>query len=571
MTQSPSKIQQRPGPAGAFVPILCVKPLASWWDKFKKGFDADKHLEWLECDGFTEVSHHVRQFGQCIVLLMCGTVDDVILHLELLTELYPFTDRFGLKILVTGPAISAPLRERLESVGCVDYLPEPISLKAFSLKLAGQLRAVQREQQDWQKQEAAQRAAASVTRGSALQGKTDPKQSDGGRAKDQENKVKYRMGPALTLASDFWLFEAGAVRRLNGRWMVRMFGPGPAIGRWKECDVHPPFDQLGETSATHTHERYWRWVPHPRKPGEAGPVTDDLFAVEGGEWIYRGIRPEYIEDYWSFVGTDPSLVFSDGERALGHKFWVDTEETMVISTDSARADEIRAAILKSLDRVFRAEPRARGPADRTQEQEPEKPELFLKEELSARMAKLHAPIPQEILDEADQLFSLSAASGVPSVGGPELFLSADPKLPLLSPLSVAFLVSELLGNPELDRSSSASRYCRYLGASCGGVRVELWVRAEDRWNWVGSDDGTPGIFLKQVEALDAESVLLDPETLGTLILEEGQVQGALIFSGKKAAIVSHEYAISVGQLASGLLKSFSLPGGAAFLAAPIPE
>ncbi len=64
---------------------------------------------------------------------------------------------------------------------------------------------------------------------------------------------------------------------------------------------------------------------------------------------------------------------------------------------------------------------------------------------------------------------------------------------VISPIALAFLLSELMCKRGLELGALTRRYCTYLSAAVHGRRVEFWAeRAGGDYLWVASHDGKPG-------------------------------------------------------------------------------
>jgi hypothetical protein len=75
----------------------------------------------------------------------------------------------------------------------------------------------------------------------------------------------------------------------------------------------------------------------------------------------------------------------------------------------------------------------------------------------------------------------------------EAALPEKPAEPVLSPIALAFLLSELMAKRGLELGALTRRYCTYLSAATHGRRVEFWAdRADGGSLWVSSQDGKPG-------------------------------------------------------------------------------
>jgi hypothetical protein len=132
-----------------------------------------------------------------------------------------------------------------------------------------------------------------------------------------------------------------------------------------------------------------------------------------------------------------------------------------------------------------------------------------------------------------------------------------PPGPTLSPLALAFLMSELVNDRSKSLSQGAERYCAYLSASCGGLQTELWYRGQAGWSCAATSEG-----VRKVHEAEASSVEQDPatrfhgsDTLVAAVRFRGQVCGALVIHGAGTEGVKSDYAEAAARVACGLVVS----------------
>jgi hypothetical protein len=137
---------------------------------------------------------------------------------------------------------------------------------------------------------------------------------------------------------------------------------------------------------------------------------------------------------------------------------------------------------------------------------------------------------------------------------------ADPAAPIISPLALAFLVSELMRKREIERPEIGRRYCAYVSSSCAGLRTEIWIARTSKggaWECVATVDGGPGRCRAAVEAGEGMQTLgEEPVRVATLRDETGQLIGAFAIGGRGAERMKPEYAQASAQMAYGLMLSF---------------
>ena len=132
--------------------------------------------------------------------------------------------------------------------------------------------------------------------------------------------------------------------------------------------------------------------------------------------------------------------------------------------------------------------------------------------------------------------------------GPRKIRAPRPPGPSLSPLALAFLISELMTRSDLDGRRILSRYCEYVSASCGGLRVEAWVKRDGHWACLASSDRGEGQMGTVIDGSHEASDL--SHAVGRI----GEM-GAMVFGGPGAELVSPQYAQAVARMAAGVFKA----------------
>ncbi len=150
-----------------------------------------------------------------------------------------------------------------------------------------------------------------------------------------------------------------------------------------------------------------------------------------------------------------------------------------------------------------------------------------------------------------------------------------PSKPSLSPLSIAFLMSELQAKRDplepthgLSFEKIGHRFCNYVSKATGEIRVELWARGMDRWFCTGTFDSEAGILTPHFGSLPAnpdlgpvpygnQPMFLVPVTDKPGAPAGSPAVGALVFLGKGVDQIDVKWAFAVGNMARGLLITLS--------------
>ena len=110
----------------------------------------------------------------------------------------------------------------------------------------------------------------------------------------------------LQLRSDFWIVKhRNDHKKILKRWLIKVLGPSPAIGKWHELQA-----QRQSQSAQTT----WKYVLN--NPDETSFVLDE------GAWFFSGNKPEFDwkSKRWSFSADAPHLYFYEKGGEIHSRF-----------------------------------------------------------------------------------------------------------------------------------------------------------------------------------------------------------------------------------------------------------
>ncbi len=285
------------------------------------------------------------------------------------------------------------------------------------------------------------------------------------RKREREKTGPYvRHLPPLAIESDCWLLANREPTFLNGMWNVWLLGPGPRYGAWRKIEpsqdpimskaekTNPLFKDSGESSEPAlVNQGLWEWVPSYR--------SADPFTKEGGRWVFSGEEPILVDRCWEFKGTELSLRFEfAGARA--EKLGSEAGVVLRLAGDSVTATSYLDLILESL------EERSENSFDDSTSGFPE------------GSGEENSELRQDL-----QQFGDTSMMVLPGTSKP------------LGLISMAFIASELCVHGGIELREVCSRYCSYLGSSCGNARAEIWILFKGRWINVGTSDNTGGVLI----------------------------------------------------------------------------
>ena len=133
-----------------------------------------------------------------------------------------------------------------------------------------------------------------------------------------------------------------------------------------------------------------------------------------------------------------------------------------------------------------------------------------------------------------------------------------PPGPTLSPLAIAFLVSELMRKKNYTTLQLAVRVCEYLEASCGGLHAELWYIQAGGWECAGSSHGISPKAAALFNPANFKAGVTQPKLIDEqyFVAPIGEL-GRLVILGKGAELVSPAYLVGVCAVITGVMQSLT--------------
>lgn len=148
------------------------------------------------------------------------------------------------------------------------------------------------------------------------------------------------------------------------------------------------------------------------------------------------------------------------------------------------------------------------------------------------------------------------------VVGPAAVEGRHPSEPALSAVALAVIMAELVAKRDLDRKKVGVKYCEYLAASLGGLRVELWARtasSPEGWFCLGASDGGDGNFGSVLPGLSASGTygIKAGDILFAPVRRDSTIVGALLIAGREVEQVEETYATAAAKVTFGLVEGLS--------------
>jgi CheY-like chemotaxis protein len=470
----------------------------------------DSALQLVECVSAMDALSVVRRVESCLVIAHMKSSADGLQHLTLLKTLQAQIRKKTVRVVITSALEDADLTEKINYSGCSEVLPEPLTVKALLFKIERHLKLLPKSGEAEARAAAAAAAAKAAAQAAQAQaGGAAVPVANPQDAVERPPPPSVRWGAELAVDRDFWLLARGGARRNEGQWLIRLQGPAPHLGRWQQED-----------------DRSWRWTA--AEGVAAATLTSAL-----GSWLFKGLRPEYRSGLWHFAGSTPSLGWrTESGEVFAFKFGLNAKGSLAVARDSRLARETLKTLKTLAAPTVSVDPSAMVTGDVTQGSSTV---MLTKLGETPAPASISEPVPIPVPIPVEEQTAFS-------------------------PLALAFLAAELVGNRTLQPAAMGQRYCGYVSSSLGRRRVELWACSEDEsWTCAGASDGLPGQHVEVVSHQPVDGWSGEgPNRVWVCWVRPNGTQGLL------GALVVHcgeqeldaKYAEAAGHMASGLLLSY---------------
>lgn len=269
----------------------------------------------------SDIVKHISESKNAIVIFKVENKNDLQKAVGLLKAQRKLIRRGLLKPACFTYFKSKKVEKILAKYGCNELLdPESLRAKSFTFKIdfwskniRAQLKKLQQEK-DYK-----QRGA---------------EKKENTKEEKQEGSSDFVDKPALELQSDIWLTKhKNDNKKVLRRYLSRMLGPSPHVGKWVELEEKP-----GDSQKT------WKFN-----------IEDEegQFIMEDGAWYFTGSKPEFDWKIhrWSFSSDKPHLYFytNDGQVFSRIKF---KNGKVEISENSKFALSKEEAIVETCDMKY---------------------------------------------------------------------------------------------------------------------------------------------------------------------------------------------------------------------------
>ncbi|MGE4232836.1 MAG: hypothetical protein AB7F43_05840 [Bacteriovoracia bacterium] len=331
------------------LPVVLVTPYGDTVRKLKGFFEKDSERIVVYESALNAALYTAAQNIPCLLIINILEAGDFVKVINTLKPAKKYLKGNQIRFIVFSKINNAAIIRVLESFGCQEYVIEPIPEKSLTFKIGLHTKALIGMRK--QARDAAAAKEEFLKKGAALKkekGITEEEDST-----QEQKEISKKSGSAL--GDDVWVFKKNKPTRQGGKWTIRMKGPNPEQGEWKE-------------EKTEDGQTQWRFLDKEKEeqkkdgspdapPGPDGQTASQEGSKEG--WVWNGDKPSFKDGEWTFQGKEPKLSYVDKDgKEEGSKIEA-TPEGLVMAEDSPEAlekdqlrdqeeKEIRAAKTKQI-------------------------------------------------------------------------------------------------------------------------------------------------------------------------------------------------------------------------------
>lgn len=470
-------------------PWLAVNlPVGESFTKIRDQLSQDASFSMKEFTSPQELSAMLSSVPVALVVFHLFKSDQVVKHITILKGFGEAIKSGRIKPVLIHGRIPDDVINIYQKYGCREFVKEPATFKSISFKFKKMLATLESKIRNKTEKEIELRRNKS-------------RATNGAPDESEKKKPGFNWVTTANFEGDCWLFEGIDPRWVMNKWMVRMRGPSPTVGKWIAAD---------EKERSKSDQLLWRW--------EFSDPNDKRFVKVDGHWFLRGRKPDFIGEQWVFVSSKLEMYFKGpDEKVLFSKIATTKESDIDVSRDTAYAKSIIEALIESLNKVLR---------DRTKKSPEEEAELkkLAFEERAKKLAEM-----------------------------PKLF-EGDPK----ALVAFGFVLSELMRLPNLEVKDVCDRIFSFVDKEMQGKRVEFWVKKarDSKWSPVGSSDRKECEAYFAMEHLDQPVKIFEDTTLVSKIeLNAEHAEGALVIRGHRLNEIPEKFVADFTYLFKGLFLS----------------
>lgn len=228
----------------------------------------------------------------------------------------------AVKVVVINFSGDRTYEKAIAKLGILDLVEPSINTKALKFKLDFWMKSLTAQAKLTNKGETQQKVVKNTDQN---------KQAAGEKKPDPSIPV---WNPPLELEDDIWLVKNEAeVKKILGKWLIRIVGPSPYVGQWAELK-----------------SGLWRY--------DIKESEKEMFVPNEGAWYFAGDqKPDFVwkENNWLISGESFDLFFKDSKQITSRL--KSKDKILTICKNSLYAKTKEQIIIESFDKelVFKKE------------------------------------------------------------------------------------------------------------------------------------------------------------------------------------------------------------------------
>jgi len=300
-----------------------LQPAGPVLQRLTEPLRTDDTLEVIDCNSGDEIFINAQKRQVSLILFYAKEREQLARAFSFLKRLKPLLQAGRVKALPISPFHQADLLKMFAEHGCAEVIPESTQPKTFRFKLNRYFKMLQSKMKS---------TVSNATQGDMRVRSQSGQNAEGKKGRDQSGgSSQAEIIDSLTIKGDFWVHKGGSALKVMRRWLVRLQGPSPMVGKW-------------ESKISEAGLQEWVWRSTVEAEQEKFYVKD-----EPGEWVFTGGKPDFQNNTWSFTGEKMELAFYLEGKKVARKFYFNDEGRLLLAADSKRTLSYIPDIIESIE------------------------------------------------------------------------------------------------------------------------------------------------------------------------------------------------------------------------------
>ncbi len=275
------------------------------WGVLNEALTLNPIYETEEFTNANDVATFMSSIEGALVVTSIRNKNDLIQLANLVKSSKKVATNTAFKIVVVNFSHDKQFEKAIAKLGILDIVDDKVNTKALRFKI-----------DFWMKSINAQ-VKKNVKQDSAL----GVKNLEANKSQDKKNSDYAPVWlEAIDCEDDIWILKSDSdCKKILSRWLVKLQGPSPYVGKWLEVEGQ---------------EKLWRF--------DLRSEQKDFFILNGGEWFFSGDqKPEFIwkENLWLVTGDSFELFCKQDKNVFTRLKFKEKSFSIARNSDYAKTKE----------------------------------------------------------------------------------------------------------------------------------------------------------------------------------------------------------------------------------------